>query len=280
MKQIPRHRHVPSDIVEGPDDWLLPYLRSLRDPNKIERSVIEGPGPLLEGDAFPTEPEDRQLFRLTQDITGYHKGVYRYDLATDSWVRLSTIHLWGSSFPTEGLIPGDTFYHTTQDKHYYWDGTQWVFDATKSHGQLTDVGADDHHAKFTTGDHAGVEHLASFLKKAIQPYNSDIGFAPKSGDEHDSISWAAGTIKFADGGTQAINAGSFNDLAVGTHYIYFTVGSATLSVTTVYSDVISNIRGLLCMVGVVSDTDEQIFIQPFYSKGLNIIADVIAVKVL
>jgi len=34
------------------------------------------------------------------------------------------------------------------------------------------------------------------------------------------------------------------------------------------------------MVGVVSDTNEQIFIQPFYSKGLNIIADVIAVKVL
>jgi len=116
----------------------------------------------------------------------------------------------------------------------------------------------------------------SKLKKGCQPYISSVVFAPYSGDEHDSVSWSSGYIKFADGTTQSISSGSFTNLDAGTHYIYFTVGSSSLSRTTDYANTVGDDRGLLCMVVVSSDTGQQVFIQPFYTKGWNVNADVLA----
>jgi len=125
-KQIPRHKHAPSDIVETADDYLLPYLRSLRNPSKIERAVIEGSEPLPEGTAFPTEPHDDQLFRLTQKVGDNYPGLYRYDVWSDSWARLTIAFLGsGTANPTAGMITGDTFYRTDEDKWYAYDGTNW-----------------------------------------------------------------------------------------------------------------------------------------------------------
>jgi len=284
VRKIPPHKHAASDIVETEDDYLLPYLRSPRDPSKIDRTVIEGPQPLMEGTAFPIDPDDRQLFKLTQDITGYYKGVYRYDLWADKWVRISIVHLFGTSFPsTENLVVGDTFYHITEDKHYYWNGTDWVFDATKSHVQLTDVGPDDHHTKFVSGDHAVIEHLASMLNQALQPYNSNITFARKSGSEHNAITYTAGEIFFQDTTTRSISpAGELTALPVGYNFIYFKLDSASLFSTTSHSEAVSSGRGLLAIIIVVSasDPDKPCAIQPFYAKGLNITADTMAVTLL
>jgi len=110
------------------------------------------------------------------------------------------------------------------------------------------------------------------LTVGIQPYNSSVAFTSTG---RDSVSYSSGSIKFADGRTQSINSGSFSGLATGVNYIYFTYGSSSLSVTTDYSNTIGNTKGLLAMVGVPS-TGSYCWIQPFYSKGLNIIADVIA----
>lgn len=92
-KQIPSHKHKASDIVETADDYLLPHLRSLRDPSKIERTIISGSEPVPEGSEFPTEPYDYQLFKLTQDFNGYVKGIYRYNSALADWFHILDVEI-------------------------------------------------------------------------------------------------------------------------------------------------------------------------------------------
>lgn len=133
--------------------------------------------------------------------------------------------------------------------------------------------------------HASIEHLASMLKKGIQPFNSDITFSPYgtiggSPDSHDSLQWTSGTIQFADGTTQSIDAGNETGLATGIHYVYFTVGSSSLTVTDAFDSVSSDTKSLLAWVGVSSTATQEIRIQVFHAKGLNINADVIAANAI
>lgn len=133
--------------------------------------------------------------------------------------------------------------------------------------------------------HAAIDHLASMLKPAIQPYNTNITFSVYgtlggSPDSHDSVQWTSGTVAFADGTTQSIDAGNDSGLATGIHYIYFTDGSATLTVTNAYDQTSSDTKSLLAVLGVSSDTDQEISIQTLSSKGQNINADLIATNAI
>lgn len=284
MSKVVPHKHKASDIVETEDDYLIPHLRSLRDPSKIERAIIEGSEPLPEGTAFPTEPYDNQFFRLTQDIEGYYKGLHRYDGEADEWIRLTAAYLGsGTSNPTSGMINGDTFYRTDLKLLYTYNGTSWAAPVTRSHDALTDVGSSDHHSVFTSSQHANVEHLASMLNQAIQPYNSNITFARKSGSEHNAITYTAGEIKFQDGTARSITpAGELTGLSLGDNYIYFKLDSASLFNTTSHSEAISADRGILAIIIVASASDPDVpcAIQPFYAKGLNVTADTMAVTLL
>lgn len=81
-KKIPPHRHKASDIVETQDDYLLPYLRSLRDPTKIDRAIVEG-SEITSGTTFPAEPFDGELF--------FHTGLnmmFRWNATADKWVSI------------------------------------------------------------------------------------------------------------------------------------------------------------------------------------------------
>jgi hypothetical protein len=134
-------------------------------------------------------------------------------------------------------------------------------------------------SSYSTVASAAATHVESLdVVEGIQPYESDLEFSAYSGDENDSVSWGAGTVQFADGTSQSINSGNARNMSAGVHYIYFTVGSSTLSNTTVYSNVIGNNVGLLALLKVSTDTDQEILIFPFRAKGLNIIADVIAAQ--
>jgi len=122
---------------------------------------------------------------------------------------------------------------------------------------------------------------ATKLKSGVQPFNSDITFTPTTGSEHDSITFTTGTIRFADGGTQAITGANLSlAAATGIWYIYFTVGSAALSATQTYSLAQSDTKGLLALCRHSTDATQQIMIFPFYAKGLNINADIIAANAI
>jgi len=168
---------------------------------------------------------------------------------------------YGSS-PPSNPSSGDEWFDNVNNVWYVYDGSSWK------------------RKDWDSSDHQSVEHVANMLSKGIQPYSSDIQFSPTSGSEHDSVSWSSGTIRFADGSTQSINSGSTGSLSAGIYYIYFTVGSSTLTVTSTYSDVVGDDRGLLAIIGVSSDTSQEVYIQPFYSKGLNINADLIAANAI
>jgi hypothetical protein len=119
------------------------------------------------------------------------------------------------------------------------------------------------------------------LKEGIQPFNTNITFSPRSGNEHDQVNYTSGTIRFLDGGTHAITGNNLSiSTATGIWYIYFDTDSASLIQTQTYSDVIADDRGLLAIVEHSTDSTQEVMIQPFYSKGLNIQADVIAAQAI
>jgi hypothetical protein len=129
--------------------------------------------------------------------------------------------------------------------------------------------------------HAGPYYtMADDLAKAMQPYTANISFTPASGYETSKVSWSSGAVKFADGDTQSINAGTSGVLTAGTvYYIYFTLDSATLTLTPFYSDCVSNTRGLLCSVAVASDSSSM-GIFPCNSKLPLINADMVAANAI
>jgi hypothetical protein len=115
---------------------------------------------------------------------------------------------------------------------------------------------------------------ASQIPKGIQSWNSDIVFTAA---DWDTATWGAGTITFADGTTQAIDAGSTGNLgAAGTYYVYFTYGSATLTVTGTYSAAVGPSKGILAKLIVSVDTTQKIGIETMGAKGTTIIKDHIA----
>jgi len=119
--------------------------------------------------------------------------------------------------------------------------------------------------------------VAAALAKGVQPFNSNITFIPKSGSETTVVTTTGGDIAFADETTQGIDAYDSGTLDAGIpYYIYFTVGSSTLLKSTTYSDATTGTTGLLAVVMRSSTADQKVLIQPFYSKGLNINADVLA----
>ena len=84
------------------------------------------------------------------------------------------------------------------------------------------------------------------------------------------------TIAFADGGFQSINPGTTTVLTAGTvYYLYFTLGSATLTLTTTYSLCVSDTNALICIVSV-DDGATSMGIFPVNSKLPLVNADVIA----
>jgi len=109
------------------------------------------------------------------------------------------------------------------------------------------------------------------IPKSLQTWNSNLVFTAV---DWDTATWGAGTITFADATTLAINAGSTGDLgSAGTYYVYFTIGSATLTVT---SDYAAAKIGLIAKLTVSSDTSQKIGIETFGAKGTKIIKDHIA----
>jgi hypothetical protein len=122
--------------------------------------------------------------------------------------------------------------------------------------------------------------MADDLARAMQPYTANIRFYPTPSYPTSRVSWDSGSIAFADGTTQAINSGGSGPLSAGiVYYIYFTLDSATLSVTSIYSDCVSNTRGLLCTVAVASDSSSM-GIFPCNSKLPLINADMVAANAI
>ena len=118
---------------------------------------------------------------------------------------------------------------------------------------------------------------SAHLKAGVQPFNSNITFSPRTGYTHDQITYTNGTITFADGSTQSITGNNINlSSATGIWYIYFTVGSTSLSATQTYTDCLGDNKGLLAMCNHSTDATQTVLIFPYYSKGLNIQADAIA----
>ena len=79
---------------------------------------------------------------------------------------------------------------------------------------------------------------ATAVKQATDsiPVGSDLVFTKDGLNPHKKFSWAAGTLYFADGTTQSINAGNTGTLTNRARYwIYATLASATLTVTSTAS---------------------------------------------
>ena len=122
--------------------------------------------------------------------------------------------------------------------------------------------------------------MADDLARAMQPYTANIRFYPTPSYPTSRVSWDSGSIAFADGTPQAINSGGSGPLSAGiVYYIYFTLDSATLSVTSIYSNCVSNTRGLLCSVAVASDSSSM-GIFPCNSKLPLINADMVAANAI
>lgn len=118
--------------------------------------------------------------------------------------------------------------------------------------------------------------LGWIIPKAVQGYHHDITFEP---DGQTWVKWSAGTIRFYDGTTQAINLGSASigpALAIG--YVYFDLGDAApnvLKITSNYVGVMTIKTGVLCIAQSGSDASIQSSIFPSYGKQPLITADVI-----
>jgi hypothetical protein len=92
---------------------------------------------------------------------------------------------------------------------------------------------------------------STILPHAIQGYNHDIVF---SVTDWNTVAWAAGTITFYDGTTQAVLAGNTGNLATtGIYVVYFDLADANPNVLkvvlrdTYYSTNMSEYTGTLCL---------------------------------
>lgn len=122
--------------------------------------------------------------------------------------------------------------------------------------------------------------MADDLAKTMQPFVSNIKFYPDASYPTSKVNWDAGTIKFADEDTQSIDSGSKSSLTAGTiYYLYFTLGSSTLSSTTTYSYCVSDTKALICVVSVAGDSSSM-GIFPVNSKLPLINADMIAANAI
>jgi len=118
----------------------------------------------------------------------------------------------------------------------------------------------------------GVGYYSWVIPKAIQGYHHDIHFVA---DDQDTVSWEAGTIKFYDGSSQKISAGSYNIPDSDVWYLYFEVGNTAIQKTKDYLSKVTLETGLLCLVQKGSDASTYATVIPSYGKEPLITADVI-----
>ena len=109
------------------------------------------------------------------------------------------------------------------------------------------------------------------LRRAGQPFNVDIVWTSVDGN---SVSWGAGTIYFADGSSQAVDAGSKDDVS-GTDFAYFLEGNATIQWSSNYNDAAASNKGLLAVV-VEGTNGQSAIVLPNKSKEPIINATIIA----
>lgn len=109
------------------------------------------------------------------------------------------------------------------------------------------------------------------LWKSVQPYVCDIVF---SAVDKDTIAWASGTIRFKDGTTLTIDANAAQDLSAA-GWLYFTEGSATLTFTTTFADVVDPTHGLVAFVAPGQETGATALILPAQGKAPLLNADII-----
>ena len=99
---------------------------------------------------------------------------------------------------------------------------------------------------------------------------SDITFSVV---DHDTASWTAGTISFADNSTLSINAGNSGDLANGWHYVYWVEGNSDLQVTSSHSTATGTDRAIISRLFVSSDANQDIAFFPTNAYGESVIVD-------
>jgi len=114
------------------------------------------------------------------------------------------------------------------------------------------------------------------LWKSVQPYVCDLTF---SSVDKNHISWAAGSIKFKDGSSLTISAGT-NVAIAAPGWLYFTEGSATLTYTTTFDDTVAPTHGLVAFVAPGLETGATALIIPAAGKAPLLNADVITCMTL
>jgi hypothetical protein len=110
-------------------------------------------------------------------------------------------------------------------------------------------------------------------------------FAPNDTGGERNVKWAAGSVYFADGTTQSINAGNSGTLATNdTFWIYATVGSATLAVTSSISTAYGANKIAVAIVrttdALLGDGTEKITVIPRWGEGTTLSAAAAVVGVL
>jgi hypothetical protein len=88
---------------------------------------------------------------------------------------------------------------------------------------------------------------------ALQPFIVNITF---SATNYNTVAWTSGTIKFADGTTQSVNAGNTGAMSAKT-FIYVIIGNANLQVTTDFSNTVGADRGIVAIARPNSNTAEK-----------------------
>jgi hypothetical protein len=130
-----------------------------------------------------------------------------------------------------------------------------------------------------TGQIAESSITNALLKWGARPFVNDIGWY---GSAYNVANWNAGTIHFADGTEQAINAGNTGTIPDNsTRWVYATKGSSTLTTTSYYADAYADDRVLLALVVVgTSGSGNEPHIFPFNSRELTISGVVIAANAI
>jgi hypothetical protein len=107
---------------------------------------------------------------------------------------------------------------------------------------------------------------AYILPKGAQAYIADIKFTSTA---YNAISWIAGSVKFADGTSQTVNAGTLTLTA--THYLYVIYGNAVLQSSTSSANAVGDDRVMVGVASIGSTTTQLAYVlNPF---GASIIVN-------
>jgi hypothetical protein len=117
------------------------------------------------------------------------------------------------------------------------------------------------------------------LPRAIQGFNTDVVFTAAS---QTVVNWTAGTIKFADGTTQSIAAGTYTLPTTSIYYFYFKLDDASPTVLKTvadsgggYNSVMTEQTGLICVAQKGSTATINANVLPSYGKQPLITPDLI-----